>query len=1124
MRCRGRVSTGPAGQLICALAVALGMGLLVPGLAAAALEHPFLEDFGSAAQPTFTEAQGLAVDQASGDLLVIDAGEREPGEGTLSRFHADGTPSDFSALGDNVIEGLSFRFPETGQVAVDNSGGATDGNIYVASQVEEGVVKIFDEDGSSLGQLTGYEAGPAAEGAATPFGSFICGVAVDPAGNVYVSEFSGGGAIHKYEPAANPPVNGDNVANFAYAEACTVAAGAGPSDGVIFPAHLNTEGEAVAKLNSTTGAQQYVAHPGPTTTVSVDPGTGTLFAAAGNEVKEYDASGPTESIAGVPIAPGGEEVAGVAVDQDTGRIYVSRKGNPNIEVWGKAVELPIAITESASVIDDTVTLRGVVNANAGPSTTCVFEYVEVSANGFDEATAVPVTPPGPFIGITPVAVSAEVSGLVETAYRYRLVCTNEDGSKAGKTLFFTISEQVGLPDGRAYEMVSPPEKVGEVIPPEPVGVIGGSCSDCLPGANDPSMPMQSSPGGESVLYLGQPFSGGLASGPNEYLAPRSSTGWGTQSLSSPTTTGIYEAFSADLSRGILAQADPPLSPQAPTRGGEGGFPNLYLREGGAIEPLITIEPPNRNPGNFQVGFAGANAGTALAPVFGHLSFEANDVLTEAVPAIAPAAPEVGVGEECSLPAADCNLYEWEGGELLLVNVLPGNASAAAGATIGSGRLLAFTSPQAEQSNIDHAISDDGSRIFWSAEETGHVYARIEGKETLEIPGPASCKESVPREERACFQTASPDGSAVLLSDGKLYELNGAGTAYVESVDLTEGEGGFEGILGASEDLSRIYFVDTAELTEESDENENEEHAETGELNLYGWDEGELTFIGILLPGDNGISPSRYGAWAASPSQRTAQITADGGWLAFVSLAALTGYDNRLGGAGNCGSSETPACREVFVYSTDSGNLACASCNPTGEPPLGESNLTLIRPRAPFHQPGNLSRNGDGRLFFESQDALSPRDSNGNVQDVYEWEPDGVGSCNRAGGCVYLISSGQSSNDSMFMDSSESGDDAFFITRERLLPLRDKNQQLDLYDARAGGGFEEPEVSPCGGEACKGPVTSPPAQPSAGSAGFAGPSNPPPKRCKPGFVKKQGKCVKKKHKKKKRGGGNRGGSR
>ena len=33
-------------------------------------------------------------------------------------------------------------------------------------------------------------------------------------------------------------------------------------------------------------------------------------------------------------------------------------------------------------------------------------------------------------------------------------------------------------------------------------------------------------------------------------------------------------------------------------------------------------------------------------------------------------------------------------------------------------------------------------------------------------------------------------------------------AYVESADLTEGEGGFEGILGASEDLARIYFVDT----------------------------------------------------------------------------------------------------------------------------------------------------------------------------------------------------------------------------------------------------------------------------------------------------------------------------
>jgi hypothetical protein len=1092
MRCRGRNSVGP---LICVLGVTLGVGLLVP-VSAAALEHPFIENFGSANEPSFEEAQGMAVNQTTGDLLVIDRVTE-----TLSRWNRDGTPSNFSALGTNVISGFNFgNFSNPGevQVAVDNSGGATDGNIYVP-EAGGGVVDIFDEDGNSLGQLTESSEGSFEE---------PCGVAVDSSGNLFVGDFSG--KIHEFE---NPPTNGSSI-ELPFSENCTTAAGVGPVDGFIFPTQF--EGK-VSKLDSTSSAEKYQVDPGPTTTVAVDPTTGALFTASGGEVKEFDVSGEAEATPGLPIAPGGEKVGGIAVDGASGNIYVSRKGNPHIEVWGPAVQLPIAITEPASVIDSTVTMQGVVNANEGPPATCVFQYVEVSAEGFKGATSVPVTPAGPFTGSTNEPVSAQVSGLTEAAYRYRLLCSNEDGPKAGETLFFDTSEKVpGLPDGRAYEMVSPPQKGGEVIPPEPVGQLGGSCSDCLPGGNMPLMPMQSTPEGESILYLGQPFTGGLASGLNEYLAPRGSTGWGTQSLSSPTTTGIYEAFSVDLSRGVLSQADPPLSPQAPTRGGK-GFPNLYLREGGAFEPLIITEPPNRDLGDFQVSFGGANAGTPLVPAFGHLTFAANDALTEAVPLIAPAAPEVEAGKACAFPGSSCNLYEWEGGELGLVNVLPGNGAVASGAMIGSGRMLVLGIPQSQiPPNVDHAVSDDGSRIFWSSEETGEVYVRVEGKETLEIPGPGSCKESVPVKERACFLTASPEGSAVLLSDGQLYELNETGSAYVATVDLAEGEGGFEGILGTAEDLSHVYFVDSEALSGEDEENANGEHAEAGELNLYGWDEGELSFIGMLRPGDNGLGVREYGAWAASPSQRTAQVSTDGAHLAFMSLAPLTGYDNRLRGGGNCRSSNTPTCREVFVYAGDSESLSCASCNPSGQQPLGDSNLSLIRPDGPFRQPGNLSRSGGGRLFFESGDALSPRDSNGNVQDVYEWEPEEVGGCKRAEGCVYLISSGQSPNDSMFVDSSKSGDDAFFITRERLL-RRDKDQQLDLYDARVGGGFGEPADAPCSPEACKGPVASPSAEPSASTEELAGADNPKPKpkRCKPGFVKKQGKCVKRKHKKRKR---------
>jgi hypothetical protein len=1110
-------------------AIALGLSLCACLLAppsASALEHNFLETFGEANQPSFTEAEGLAVDQSTGDLLVIDAGNRGEGEGTVSRWNLDGTPDNFSALGTNVIDGdeggadetpekgLRFNFPEEVQVAVDNSGGATDGRIYV-TQATAGVVDVFASDGSFIEQLTESSQGAFNE---------PCGVGVDPAGNVYVGDFSG--KIHKF---ANPPVDGSSV-DFPFAINCTLAAGAGATNGFIFPAHLIGS---TAKLDSTIGEEKYVVDPGPATTVTVDPGTGNVYVAAGSEVREYDASGAS-SVPLAPIAPGGEQVTGVAVDEDTGNVYVARKGNPNIEVWGPAVLLPEATTEAASVVAGTVTLKGVVSAGEGPEvTSCVFEYVEVSANGFEGAETVDCAPAAPFMGPTKFPVSAKITGLPEAAFRYRLVASSENGPAAGKTLFFNTFGETGLPDGRAYEMVSPSQKLGEVFPLEPAGEppVLGTCGECLPGINSQMMPMQVAPDGESVIYEGQPFSGGLAAGPNQYISNRASTGWGTQSLSPPTFGSGhgqgYMGFSPDLSRGVLYQIDPALSPQAPTRANK-AFANLYLRdESGFLQPLVTEEPPHRDSGlptagqnEFSIHYAGANAGTALSPAFEHLIFEANDTLTEEVPGVAPAAPEVEAGELCGSLGADCNLYEGVGGDLRLINVLP-NENAASDAVIGSGRLLVPT-PVFEAPVVDAAISDDGSRIFWNTEETGQLYVRINGEETLEVPGPGTCKESELLKDRACFLTASSDGSRVLLSDGQLFELNEGTEAYELSANLTGGQGGFQGILGASEDLSHVYFVDTKALTGEGEENQNGEHAEEGALNLYNWEEGATTFIGRLRSGaDNTVGLNgRYGAWKAARPNRTSQVTPDGRYLAFMSRAPLTGVDDDI--------------FQVFEYDADEETLVCASCNPLGQEPLGPSNLSVIKGDIafpPLPQPNNLSPAGEGRLFFESQDVLSPRDTNGHIQDVYEWEPDGVGSCNRVGGCVYLISSGNHPNDSKFFNSTPSGNDAFFITRARLV-AGDVDELLDLYDARAPHvpeekvGFDEVKPAPCAGETCAGPATPPPAVPSAGSLDFSGPGNPPKSKpsCKRRSQKKRGRCVKRKHKKNRSSKRGRGGSR
>ena len=161
---------------------------------------------------------------------------------------------------------------------------------------------------------------------------------------------------------------------------------------------------------------------------------------------------------------------------------------------------------------------------------------------------------------------------------------------------------------------------------------------------------------------------------------------------------------------------------------------------------------------------------------------------------------------------------------------------------------------------------------------------------------------------------------------------------------------------------------------------------------------------------------------------------------------------------------------------------------------------------------NLPPAGEGRLFFESQDVLSPADTNGRIQDVYEWEPEGVGLCNRKGGCLALISSGHYPKDSHFVNASANGDDVFFATREALVPQDKDGDFMDLYDARVEGGIPYNPPMPClSAETCPTPDPPPPPDPSAGSASIVAPPNP--TYCKKGFVKKHGKCVKKKQKKK-----------
>jgi hypothetical protein len=466
------------------------------------------------------------------------------------------------------------------------------------------------------------------------------------------------------------------------------------------------------------------------------------------------------------------------------------------------------------------------------------------------------------------------------------------------------------------------------------------------------------------------------------------------------------------------------------------------------------------------------------------------------------------------------LYEWSTGKLELVSVLPGEPG----------------TPTCGGISKRQAISTDGDRVIWSACGEGHLYMR-EASTHRTVQLDAKSGGSGANVAAAGLQDASVDGSRVFFSDTQqltadshgangapdlyVYEANAdsdleAGVLRDMTVTVRNGEpaGVLGTIPGVSEGGTVAYVVATGVLSEAP--NERGETAQSGQPNLYRIERGESSgnatwtpmFIATLAPED-------ANDWSEL-AHLTASVSTDGRWLAFMSDRSLTGYDNRDAVSGRRDE-------EVFLYDAASRHLVCASCNPTGARPHGiisSGELSLLDKQriwagrwlagmipgwesssleAGVYQPRYLSDRG--RLFFDGLDALVPQDVN-RTSDVYEYEPAGVGSCTGESafysisqrGCIGLVSSGISSEESVFLDASESGNDVFFLTAGKLV-AGDTDDAFDVYDAHVcGSGWECPEPAavkpPCTNTASCQQAAEP--QPSvfgaSGSATFSGAGN------------------------------------
>jgi hypothetical protein len=728
-----------------------------------------------------------------------------------------------------------------------------------------------------------------------------------------------------------------------------------------------------------------------------------------------------------------------------------------------------------------------------------------------------------------VPISVPLTGLrPHTLYYYRLVSSSTVGSSESDATFTTQLAVPGvlLADERAWEQVSPVEKQNGELD-------FADAQDLVQAAAD----------GDRVAYV---VNGPITGAPDTsdtslpVLSTRGEDGWRSlepgpgKSLPEPPTEAqslfsdeFLPFWSADLSHAVVEPLPyvKGLSPEAHER-------TLYVwdAESATFTPVVTSAddetgvPYGGRAPSVWMEFRGAT------PDLSHVLFSSKLALTgNAI--TGPELPKCEMGEPC---VDQNNLYEWWGGRLHLVNVPPSGQPPLVGATLGRSGEGQTVAPYSI-----HAVSSDGRWVVWSSEvhETNGgttLYVRdMVGERTFQLGG-----------RRATFETMSSDGSRVFyLEDGDLYEFDTTADTTSEITPHGAGEasaGVKDAILGASEDGSAVYFVATGDLTGSQDNGQGAS-AQAGAPNLYllrdtgsGW---EPTFIATLGPEDEHDWFAKYGLAGTDSfldlTKVTSHVSPDGRWVAFMSDLPLTGYDNHDAVSG-------VADEEVFLYDAQANKLVCASCNPTGARPQGMFDKGWF-----YHEPGSSAHQArthidpasawegrwiagfmpgwrpfrandamydprvvldSGRLFFQSPDALVPQDTNG-TEDVYEYEPVGVGSCEEAsatfspasGGCVNLISGGKSPQESVFYDASESGDDVFFSTQEKLA-WSDVDEAGDVYDARAPHvpgepvGFPEPEKPPaCEGDACQG-TPAPLIDQTPASLAFTGPGNltaPPP---------------------------------
>ncbi len=595
------------------------------------------------------------------------------------------------------------------------------------------------------------------------------------------------------------------------------------------------------------------------------------------------------------------------------------------------------------------------------------------------------------------------------------------------------SNSLGLPDCRAFEMVTPAEKNSAVVKPVEEGSVPTVAAD------GSRLAGQSPEGFAGIEDNEETGTRGAI-----YRFSRSGSGWVTTPLQpyrgEVESLGIEDSVWGPVEQVVVAR--------------------LRLRAAdGVLSEIGPVWPPALGPRKLGFALLGAAAEAVNGVVF-----------NTSVPGLLwPFDSTIGGPLNFNgYVVVGLPLYEYKG----TGNSVPSLVGVSGGA--GSTTLVSQCGTELggsdEEAGLRNAVSEGGGTVFFTATgadrfacggvqpPVSELFARVDGSRTVAVSEPSttdcpSCDTSVP--EDGVFQGASADGSRVFFTTTQpllggdtsenlyLYDFDPpAGQPKMVRVSagdgsVTEPTAEVQSVVNVSDDGSHVYFVAKGVLTTAA--NSMGEHAQPDGENLYVWERdaeypaGRMVFIAGC--GDVGEN----------------QVTPDGRFLAFTSSCHLTAGD-------------TSASRQVFQYDARTGSMVRVSVGLEGYDNNGNVTQAGLDARI-VRQPvgGGLAKRGgaivrtmsdDGAyVFFQSPVALTPQATNGGV---YEYHA----------GRVWLISS-----QTGLIGVSASGGDVFFSTTERLVP-QDTDTQVDFYDARVGGGFPAP-VAPAGcvGEGCQGAPSS-----------------------------------------------------